>query len=106
MTKADPSPTTELWQRAEQYANKHFPRSKVEPTHAGLGGAAVFGFALAVFSGLRGGTDVGMPGLITIAIGFAVPYFYCKWQNDKYYKEIEREYQRLQSLYSDSEAMK
>ncbi len=82
-----------------EQAERNAPYPKIEPSHAGLTGFMITGFAMVIFlaiSGIEmeGHTRVALAVYAMIAAGFAGPFIYFNNQKRRHW----REWARLDSL--------
>jgi len=87
----------ELFELAHRRASARVPKPAWDPVAAGVTGAAVTGFVIAVFIGLTrtNASAVGGASLIVVAAGFLLPFGILKLQEREYYKVWAAEYAAL-----------
>jgi hypothetical protein len=86
-----------LYEVALERVNQSHPYPEQEPSHAGFYGLAITGVVLVVFLGVAGieSEAVGIPLVITCALGFLGPYLYFQNQRRRYYDLVRQEYEAL-----------
>jgi hypothetical protein len=82
---------SQLRRKAEAWAEQSAPFPKTSPEHAGLIGFGIAALVIAIFTGFaRLDTDqFGIPLVLTVAIGFAIPYFYGRSEQKKHFKAVQ-----------------
>ena len=90
----------DLHEIARERANKYAPRPDKPPMFYGMIGAFTFAAGVTVFDIFLGldlnKNDNYFPALITVVIGFLVPFLYLQHLERKYLKAFNKEFEELQ----------
>jgi hypothetical protein len=80
---------------AQQRAALYAPPPAYEPSHAGATGALMAALVLAAFMGIAAIAPVLLAAGVTLAMGFVLPYLYCRGQQRRHACAVLNELQRV-----------
>jgi hypothetical protein len=83
---------------ASERASKYAPPPRGDPVSVGIMGAVIVGVTVMVFeamAGMRPGGELAWAEIVTVALGFAVPFGWLKFQARQHTKALVKEHDYL-----------